>query len=61
VPDPRRDVALVISGAGINAVLLELGFLRRLSDTDLWGRISRIYGTSAGALARTFAALDRPN
>ena len=59
MPDPRRDVALVLSGGGINAVLLELGFLRRLSETELWARISRIHGTSAGALAGTLAALDR--
>jgi len=59
VPDPRRDVAIVLSGGGINAVLLELGFLRRLSETELWKRIRRIHGTSAGALAGTLAALDR--
>ena len=56
---PRRDVALVLSGGGINAVLLELGFLRRLSETSLWPRVGWIYGTSAGALAGTMAALDR--
>jgi predicted acylesterase/phospholipase RssA len=54
-----RDVAVVLSGGGINGVLLELGFLRRLSETDLWRRIGWIYGTSAGALAGTMAALDR--
>jgi predicted acylesterase/phospholipase RssA len=59
VPDPRRDVAIVLSGGGINAVLLELGFLRRLSESELWKRIRRIHGTSAGALAGTLAALDR--
>lgn len=56
---PRRDVALVLSGGGINGILLELGFLRRLSETDLWPRVGWIYGTSAGALAGTMAALDR--
>jgi NTE family protein len=60
VPKPdRRDVALVLSGGGINGILLELGFLRRLSETALWPRVGWIYGTSAGALAGTMAALDR--
>ena len=60
MPDPqRRDVAVVLSGGGINGVLLELGFLRRLSETDLWRRIGWIHGTSAGALSGTMAALDR--
>ncbi len=58
-PAERRDVALVLSGGGINGVLLELGFLKRLSETELWGRVGWIYGTSAGALAGTMAALDR--
>jgi predicted acylesterase/phospholipase RssA len=55
----RRDVALVLSGGGINGVLLELGFLQRLAETPLWPRVGWIYGTSAGALAGTMAALDR--
>jgi predicted acylesterase/phospholipase RssA len=55
----RRDVALVLSGGGINGILLELGFLRRLSETPLWARVGWIYGTSAGALAGTMAALGR--
>jgi predicted acylesterase/phospholipase RssA len=60
VPDPpRRDVAVVLSGGGINGVLLELGFLRRLSQTALWPRVGWIYGTSAGALAGTMATLGR--
>jgi predicted acylesterase/phospholipase RssA len=54
-----RDVALVLSGGGINGVLLELGFLKRVRDDDLWQRVGWIYGTSAGALAGTMAALDR--
>jgi predicted acylesterase/phospholipase RssA len=54
-----RDVALVLSGGGINGVLLELGFLRRLHESSLWRRIGWIYGTSAGALSGTMAALDR--
>jgi predicted acylesterase/phospholipase RssA len=54
-----RDVAVVLSGGGINGVLLELGFLQRLSETEAWPRIGWIYGTSAGALAGTMAALDR--
>ena len=50
---------MVLSGGGINGVLLELGFLRRLAETGLWKRIGWIHGTSAGALAGTMAALDR--
>ena len=53
------DVAIVLSGGGINGALLELGFLRRLRESELWGRVGWIYGTSAGALAGTMAALDR--
>jgi predicted acylesterase/phospholipase RssA len=60
VPDSNpRDVALVLSGGGINGILLELGFLKRLSETALWARVGWIYGTSAGALAGTMAALGR--
>ena len=59
-PSPgSRDVAVVLSGGGINGVLLELGFLKRLRETQLWPRVGWIYGTSAGALAGTMAALDR--
>jgi predicted acylesterase/phospholipase RssA len=50
---------VVLSGGGINGVLLELGFLRRLSETPLWPRVGWIYGTSAGALAGTMGALGR--
>ena len=57
-PD-TRDTALVLSGGGINGVLLEYGFLRRLRESPLWDRIGWIYGTSAGALSGTMAALDR--
>jgi predicted acylesterase/phospholipase RssA len=49
----------VLSGGGVNAVLMELGFLQRLRESELWPRIGWIYGTSAGALAGTLAALDR--
>ena len=60
MPDThRRDVALVLSGGGINGILLELGFLRRLSETQLWPRVGWIYRTSAGALAGTMTALGR--
>ena len=55
----KRDVAVVLSGGGINAVLLELGFLKRLREDPVWSRIGWIYGTSAGALAGTMAALYR--
>jgi predicted acylesterase/phospholipase RssA len=60
VPEPdSRDTAVVLSGGGINGALLELGFLKRLQESPLWPRIGWIYGTSAGALAGTMAALDR--
>ena len=55
----ERDVALVLSGGAINGVLMEMGFLRRVSESDLWPRVAAIFGTSAGALAGTMAALDR--
>ncbi|MGZ8687423.1 MAG: patatin-like phospholipase family protein [Gaiellaceae bacterium] len=54
-----RNVGLVLSGGGMNAVLLELGFLKRLRESGLWPRIGWIYGTSAGALTGVMAALDR--
>ena len=54
-----RDVAIVLSGGGMNGILLELGFLQRFRETSLWPRVGSIYGTSAGALAGTMAALDR--
>jgi predicted acylesterase/phospholipase RssA len=54
-----RDVAVVLSGGAINGVLMELGFLKRLRESELWPRIGWIYGTSSGALAGTMAALDR--
>jgi predicted acylesterase/phospholipase RssA len=57
----QRDLAIVLSGGGINGVLLELGFLKRLREDPLWPRVGWIYGTSAGALAGTMAALDRLN
>src|SRR4051794_30048780 len=55
----ERDVAIVLSGGAVNGVLMELGFLKRLRDSDLWPRIGWIYGTSAGALSGCMAALDR--
>jgi predicted acylesterase/phospholipase RssA len=54
-----RDLALVLSGGGMNGLLLELGFLERLREDDLWQRVGWIYGTSAGALSGVMAALDR--
>lgn len=60
MPTPgSRDVALVLSGGGINGFLLEYGFLKRLRETRLWERVGWIYGTSAGALSGAMAALDR--
>lgn len=55
----ERDVAVVLSGGAINGVLLELGFLQRLRESELWPRVGWVYGTSAGALAGTMAVLDR--
>ena len=46
----RRDVAVVLSGGSMNGVLMELGFLRRLRESELWPRVGWIFGTSAGAL-----------
>ena len=54
-----RDVAVVLSGGAVNGVLMELGFLKRLRESDLWPRVGWIYGTSAGALCGTMAVLDR--
>jgi predicted acylesterase/phospholipase RssA len=59
VGNERRDVALVLSGGAINGVLLEAGFLKRVRESELWPRVGWIFGTSAGALAGTMAALDR--
>ena len=55
----ERDVAVVLSGGAVNGVLMELGFLQRLRASALWPRVGWIYGTSAGALSGTMAALDR--
>lgn len=54
-----RDLALVLSGGGMNGLLLELGFLKRIREDPLWERVGWIYGTSAGALSGVMAALDR--
>jgi predicted acylesterase/phospholipase RssA len=54
-----RDLALVLSGGGMNGLLLELGFLKRIRESPLWARIGWIYGTSAGALSGVMATLDR--
>jgi predicted acylesterase/phospholipase RssA len=55
----RRDTAIVLSGGGMNAVLMELGFLLRLRISPLWQRVGWIFGTSAGALAGSLATRDR--
>jgi predicted acylesterase/phospholipase RssA len=55
----RRDVAIVLSGGGMNGVLMECGFLRRIRESEYWPRVGWIFGTSAGALAGTLAAVDR--
>src|SRR3954453_1253666 len=54
-----RDVAVVLSGGAVNGVLMELGFLQRLRESELWPRVGWFYGTSSGALSATMAALDR--
>lgn len=53
------DVAVVLSGGGMNGVLMETGFLRRLAESPLWARVGAIFGTSSGALAGAMAALGR--
>jgi predicted acylesterase/phospholipase RssA len=55
----RRDVGIVLSGGGMNGVLMELGFLQRVRESRLWPRVAAVFGTSSGALAGTMAALDR--
>jgi predicted acylesterase/phospholipase RssA len=55
----ERDVAVVLSGGGMNAVLMELGFLKRLRESELWARMRVVFGVSAGALVGAMAALDR--
>jgi predicted acylesterase/phospholipase RssA len=55
----RRDVGVVLSGGGVNGVMMELGFLKRLRESPLWPRIAVIFGTSSGALSGSLAALDR--
>jgi predicted acylesterase/phospholipase RssA len=54
-----RDLAIVLSGGGMNGLLMELGFLRRLREDPLWERVGWVYGTSAGALSGVMAARDR--
>lgn len=55
----RRDVGVVLSGGGVNGVMMELGFLKRLRESVLWPRVGAIFGTSSGALSGSLAALDR--
>ena len=55
----ERDVAVVLSGGAVNGLLMELGFLKRLRESELWPRIGWIYGTSSGAVSGVMAALDR--
>ncbi len=56
----ERNIALVLSGGGINGTLLETGFLQGLREhDDLWRRVGWIFGTSAGALAGSMATIDR--
>ena len=55
----ERTLAIVLSGGGMNGLLLELGFLRRLREDPLWESVGWIYGTSAGALTGVMAVVDR--
>jgi predicted acylesterase/phospholipase RssA len=55
----ERDVAVVLSGGGMNGMLMEVGFLKRLRETELWSRIRVFFGSSAGAFGSVMAALDR--
>src|SRR5471032_3269334 len=59
VMEQPRDVGIVLSGGGVNGVMMELGFLQRLRESSLWSRVVAIFGTSSGALAGAMAALDR--
>jgi predicted acylesterase/phospholipase RssA len=43
----------------MNGALMELGFLQRIRESEYWPRVGWIFGTSAGALAGTLAAVDR--
>ncbi len=54
-----RDVAVVLSGGGMTGIVMELGFLQRLRESELWERTGVFFGTSAGALSGCMAALDR--
>jgi predicted acylesterase/phospholipase RssA len=49
----------VLSGGGMNGALMELGFLQRIRESEYWPRAGWIFGTSAGALSGTLAAVDR--
>jgi predicted acylesterase/phospholipase RssA len=55
----RRDVAVVLSGGGMSGIMMELGFLQRLRESELWERVGVFFGASAGALAGSMAAVDR--
>lgn len=55
----RRDTAVVLSGGGMSATLMELGFLKRLRESELRERVGWFFGTSAGALTGSMAACDR--
>src|ERR671936_1124027 len=43
----------------MTGVVMELGFLQRLRESELWDRVGVLFGTSAGALAGCMAVLDR--
>jgi predicted acylesterase/phospholipase RssA len=55
----QRDVAVVLSGGGMSGIVMELGFLQRLRESELWDRVGWVFGTSAGALSGCMAVLDR--
>src|SRR5438876_11733811 len=43
----------------MNGLLLEVGFLKRLREAELWPRIGWFFGSSAGALNGCMAAVAR--
>ncbi len=57
--ESRRDIGVVLSGGGVNGVLMELGFLKRLRVSPLWDRVAVVFGTSSGAFAGAMGVLDR--
>jgi len=53
----NKNIALALSGGGIRAAIFHFGVLARLSETDLWDKVTHISTVSGGSLcaARLFA------